>query len=264
MDLCTIASAQFLPQAANLIQSYRHHSYNKNIYLYYFNTPPAALEPLKDVFGSQLTTIEVEEVCSHALSPRVFFYKVYALYDCINNHSDKFIYSDSANCFIRDANHIHEDLIDDALFLPYNLEELKNKYWTTRKCFKAMECESAKDEMQYWAGFQAYKRTQKNLTLVGEMLEFMKDPLIAKPETTVQYPDGKHSPCIEHRCDQSVLSLLIHKHGRHHKFDYLKNLKYGDWQTIAALDKRFKPDTTKTILSARESKFGGFRFLKKK
>jgi hypothetical protein len=80
----------------------------------------------------------------------------------------------------------------------------------------------------------------------------------------VKKPDGNDAPCIEHRCDQSVLSLLIHKNNRHQSFDTEKNNKYGDWQTLINFDQNYKHNFDKLILSPRESKFGNFRFLKHK
>ena len=37
MDLCTVISEGFIDQAINLIYSYKYNSYNKNVYIYYFN-----------------------------------------------------------------------------------------------------------------------------------------------------------------------------------------------------------------------------------
>ena len=117
MDLCTVISEGFIPQALNLIQSYKILSYDQNIYLYYFNTDRQKLNIFTELFGDKVKLIEVKNVCDHALSPRIFFYKVYAIKDCLENHSNGFIYSDSANCFVREAKNIHDHLIDDSMFL---------------------------------------------------------------------------------------------------------------------------------------------------
>ena len=74
-------------------------------------------------------------------------------------------------------------------------------------------------------------------------------------------PDGETSDCVEHRQDQSVLSLLIHKYNRHQGFDIGKNSKYGDWQTFIHFDDQYRHNFDQMILSPRESKFGNFRFL---
>lgn len=261
MDLCTVISEGFIAQALNLIQSYKILSYDQNIYLYYFNTDRQKLNIFTELFGDKVKLIEVKNVCDHALSPRVFFYKVYAIKDCLENHSNGFIYSDSANCFVREAKNIHDHLIDDSMFLAYPYEGLTNKYWTTKQCFETIEALGAEIMPQYWAGFQAYKKTKKNLDFVNEIYNYMLLPEVALPDTTSIRPDGQSEACREHRQDQSVLSLLIHKNNRHQPFDVAKNNLYGDWQTFINFDNTYAHGFDKMVLSPRESKFGNFRFL---
>lgn len=263
MDLCTVISEGFIPQALNLIQSYRILSYNQNIYLYYFNTDREKLNIFNEIFGDKVKIKEVKNVCQHALSPRIFFYKVYAIRDCLNNHSDSIIYSDSANCFVKEAKNIHNHLIDNSLFLAYPYEGLTNKYWTTQQCLKAIDAPGAEFMPQYWAGFQAYNKNKTNIDFVNKMYDYMLLPEVALPDTTVVKPDGHLGTCREHRQDQSVLSILIHKNNRHQRFDVEKNNFYGDWQTFINFDNDYKHDFDRMILSPRESKFGNFRFLKK-
>ena len=264
MDLCTVISERFIPQALNLIQSYKLLSYNQNVYVYHFNTEVDKLKILNEIFGDQVKLIEVANECEHALNPRVFFYKVYAMRDCLLNHSKSMIYSDSANCFIREAKNIHNELIDDSMFLAYPYEKLTNRYWTTRACFDAIESPAAEIMPQYWGGFQVYKRTDENIKFINQLYYYMLLSDVALPDMNVKKHDGDGSPCIEHRCDQSALSLLIHKNNRHQSFDMEKNNKYGDWQTLINFDRNYKHNFDKFILSPRESKFGNFRFLKYK
>ena len=261
MDLCTVISERFIKQAINLIQSYKVFSYDQEVFVYYFNTSPEKLEVFNSIFGEQVTLIEVENVCDHALSPRAFFYKVYAIKDCLLNHSEALIYSDSANCFVGDAKSIHNDLVDESLFLSYPYEKLTNKYWSTRECLHSMDAPGAEIMPQYWAGFQVYKKTDLNIKFVTDMYDYMMNPVVALPDTTNRNPDGSDAPCVEHRQDQSALSILIHKKNRHQFFDIDKNNKYGDWQTLIEFDSSYRHDFDKMILSPRESKFGNFRFL---
>ena len=261
MDLCTVISKPFIPQALNLIQSYKLNSFDKKVYLYYFNTDLSDLTIFEKLFPGQVRLIEVEPVCDHALEPRVFFYKVYAINDCLMNHSSEIIYSDSANCFVNPTDTLEQDLTDESLFMCYNHPNLLNERLTTRECLKVMNVPGAGIMPQYWAGFQVYKKTVDNIDFVTEMYEYMLNPSIALPDTTIRYPDGPNGPCVEHRQDQSVLSVLIHKFNRHQFYDHEMTLKYGDWQTIYEFDNSFKPDPNKIVLSPRESKFGKFRFL---
>ena len=261
MDLCTVISESFIPQALNLIQSYRVLSYDRNVYLYYFNTDREKLNVFNEIFGDKVKIKEVGNVCEHALSPRVFFYKVFAISDCLHNYSDALIYSDSANCFIRDTKNIHEHLVDDSLFMAYPYEGLTNKYWTTKMCLKTINAPGPEIMPQYWAGFQAYNKTETNLNFVKQMYDYMLMPEVALPDTTVSRPDGPLEPCIEHRQDQSALSLLIHKNNRHQFYDIEKNSLYGDWQTFINFDNTYEHKFDKMVLSPRESKFGNYRFL---
>jgi hypothetical protein len=262
MDLCTVISEKFIPHALNLIQSYKVYSDNENVFVYHFNTPVDKLKIFSDFFGEQVILREVQEVCRHALDPLTFVYKAVAINDCLLNHSKSVIYSDSANCFVQPATLLKNDLIDRSLLLPYQHPNLSNQYWTTKRCFEKMDAPGAEIMPQYWAGFQVYERTPDNERFVTEMLEFLKDPEIALPNMKVKRPDGREAKCVEHRCDQSVLSILLHKHNRHQFYDVDKNNRYGDWQTISSFNNSYKHHFNKMVLSPRESKFGNFRFLK--
>ena len=261
MNLCTVMNEKFISQTINLIQSYKINSFNNKIFLYYFNTPKDKLKIFKDLFSDQIILNEVPQTCDHALNPRAFFYKVYAINDCLLNNTKSMIYSDSANCFVQKTTELELDLIDESLFLPYINFRLSNQYWTTKKCLEKIKVYGAELMPQYWAGFQVYKRTNDNINFVTDMLEFMKDPEIALPGVDDKYPEGPDEKCVQHRCDQSVLSALIHKHDRHQSFDINKNDKYGDWQTIVYFDRSYVHNFNKMVLSPRESKFGNFRFI---
>jgi len=262
MDLCTVISQRFIPQALNLIQSYKVNSFNKKVYLYYFNTEKSSLQIFDKLFPKQVIPIEVEPVCEHALLPRVFFYKVYAINDCFLNHTANMIYSDSTNCFVGTTETLEQDLTDESLFMSYNHPGLLNQIWTTKQCFNIMNAPGAEIMPQYWAGFQVYKKTSDNIKFVTEMYDYMLDPSVALPSTTESRPDGDSALCKEHRQDQSVFSVLIHKHNRHQLYDQELTLKYGDWQTIYEFDNSFRTNIDKMILSPRVSKFGQFRFLR--
>jgi hypothetical protein len=261
MNLCTVLSENFIPQAINLIQSYMINSYAKKAYVYYFNCDPKKINILNDLFGDKVTVRQVANDCSHAHEPRVFYYKTHAISDCLLNSDEGMIYSDSSNCFVKKCD-IKKDMRDGAIFLPYTHPILSNKYWTTKACFEKLEADGAMDKAQYWAGFQVYKNNLKNKDFVYEMHNMMKDEAVALPDTSVKKPDGSSSVCIEHRQDQSALSLLIHKHDRHQDFDRDINNRYGDWQTVQYFDKTYIHDFSQMVLSPRESKFGQFRYLK--
>lgn len=260
MDLCSVFSENYLLSALNLVKSYIFYSYNKKVYLYYFNCNKDKLSVFNQ-FGNKVELIEVPKETEYAHNPKAFYYKLFAIHDC-SKKTDNFIYSDITNCFVSDAKNIHLDLIDDCLFIAYPYERLTNRYWTTKECFKMIESPEAEIMPQYWAAFQAYKMTEENKLFINEMYRFGKIKSCLLPEVGIKYPDGNDNFCIEHRQDQSILSLLINKFNKHQFFDINKTNKYGDWQTLVNFDKNYKLDLTKTILSPRESKFGNYRFLK--
>lgn len=260
MDLCSVFSENYILSALNLVKSYNHFSYKNKIYLYYFNCDKNKLF-IFDEYKNQIELIEVEKLVDYAHNPKAFFYKLYALNDC-RKKTNSFIYSDITNCFVSEAKKIHNDLIDNCLFIAYPYEKLINKYWTTKKCFDIMKSPLAEIMPQYWAAFQAYNVDKVNANFIEEMYEYacLKECLL--PEVGMKFPDGNENVCIEHRQDQSILSLMINKYNKHQFYDVEKYSKYGDWQTLQDFDKNYKHNFDNTILSSRESKFGFYRFLK--
>jgi hypothetical protein len=259
MDLCTVTNGKYIKNALNLINSYRLNSYGSKVFLYYFDLEHDSVEKLKKLEKNNITVREVPFNCNHAYESTVFYYKTFAIKDALPD-SDGIIYSDATNTFVRKDN-LRESLVDDALFLPYNDPRLINNYWTTDLCFEKMQAESARNMMQYWAGFQAYGKSEKNLQFVNEMHDYMLDPDIALPNTSIKNPDGSNRPCREHRQDQSVYSLLIHKHFRHNFYDPVLQSKYGDWQTFRVHDDTYRANENAMVMSSRESKHGQMRFL---
>ena len=258
MDLCTTTNKKYLRNVFNLINSYRINSYNKNIFVYCFDMTQQEVASLNAAY-IDIKFILIPLVNEYCYHPTLFFYKVYALHSCINQ-SQEFIYSDATNVFNRFVD-IKEYIVNDSLLLPYDHDKLINKYWTTNKCIEKMQCQRAKLMPQYWAGFQVYLSTQQNKLFLQEMYDCMMDPEIAYPDTSVRKPEGDGSECVEHRQDQSVLSLLIDKHNRHQKYNLETQLLFGDWQTFSSFDNTYSHDMDHCSISSRESKFGNFRFL---
>ena len=259
MNLCTVTNKKYIKNAFNLINSYKINSYNSKVFLYYFDVDDNTAKQLKHLESDILRVSEVPFSCEHAYEPTGFYYKTFAIKDSLPK-SDGIIYSDATNAFVK-KDKLHKSLVDEALFLPYNDERLTNKYWTTNHCFSKMEADDSKNMMQYWAGFQAYTNCPKNIQFVNQMHDYMLDPDIALPNTSVKYPDGPDAICREHRQDQSVYSLLIHKHFRHNFYNPVLQNKYGDWQTFKVHDDNYNVNEGGMVMSARESKFGNMRFL---
>ncbi len=260
MDLCSVFSENYLLSTVNLVKSYFIHSYNKKAYLYYFNCNKDKLS-IFNQFGNKVQLIPVENENSYAYNPKAFYYKIFAIHHC-SKISNSFIYSDSTNCFVSDATKIHLDLVDDCLFMAYPYEKLTNKHWTTKKCFEIIDSPMSEMMPQYWAAFQAYNMNDENKNFINEMYKFANIKECLLPEVGIKNPDNDSvNGCIEHRQDQSILSLLINKFDKHQFYDIIKDNKYGDWQTLASFDKHYKIQLDGRVLSPRESKFGNYRYL---
>jgi|10_taG_2_1085330.scaffolds.fasta_scaffold47153_2 hypothetical protein len=263
MLLTTVTNRKYFLNAINLIESYKQNSFNKEVLFYYFDLEDNHLDLLKKRYGAQIVLNEVEKVCDHAHSPRMFFYKVAAIYGAsLANHD--FIYSDSTNAFVNFTLDIKKDVEEKGcLITRYNDERLKNKYWVTNKCFEKMNCNETKyfEAPQYWAGFQCYKANETNKKLINDMHTHALDIDVIGPDTTVKSPDGDHSLCVEHRQDQAILSLLIEKYNLQQEYNREILNKYGDQQTLVSFDASYGVDTNNIVLFSRMSKFGDYRFI---
>jgi len=252
IDLCTVTNNRYLPNAIALANSYTHHSYDGQIFLYYFDVPSQIAEAHK-TRHPKINFIDIPKVCDHAHDPRGFFYKAYTLKDCLRN-SDCFLYSDATNFFEQNIQ-ITDYFLYDNLFLPYNHSLLINKHWTTKKCLQKMNAISSSNSSQYWAGIQGYKNTKNNQEFINLMYEYMLDPEIAYPNPSIRYPDGPESDCIEHRQDQSVLSILIDQFNKHTPFLTKNQLLFGDKQTFELLDSSYRYSISDICLYSRKTKF---------
>jgi hypothetical protein len=112
------------------------------------------------------------------------------------------------------------------------------------------------NDHQYWAGFQGYKSSEPTKKLLSLLYEKMFDPDIALPPANIRYPDGPNTECIEHRQDQSVLSILINQLGLNSEYNHIKQLLFGDYQTFQLFDTDYQNNLNinRCILS-RHTKF---------
>lgn len=98
----------------------------------------------------------------------------------------------------------------------YNLyvEVNKNKYWTKRDVFVLMGL----DNESYWdsphidASFQVYRKCKTSLAFVEEWLSYScNQQILTDAPNKCGLPDFKNH--FGHTHDQSIISLLVHKHG---------------------------------------------------
>lgn len=267
MRLATVTNGRFFFNAVNLINSYKINSFDEEVLFFGFDLTDEHYSYLKHKYGDQVRAEEIENVCSHAKDPRLFFYKVYAIKKSMDAGED-FLYLDAAHEIVRPTTELKKDISerDGRLIIPYGSEMLKNKHWVAKKCFEKTGCDSERyrEASQYAAGIQAWEFSSEHQAFVDEMYELMMDVEIAGPPPHHQYPDGPSSSCIEHRQDQSVFSLLITKYGFGQEFDVDIAQKYGDQQTLIGPfneGSSYVPDPSRTVIEIRKTKFADYSLL---
>lgn len=267
MRLVTVTNSKFFFNAVNLINSYKTNSFDEEILFFGFDLTEQHYNYLRHKYGDQIRTKEIENVCDHAKDPRLFFYKAYAIKKSMDLGKD-FLYLDAAHEIVRPTTELKEDISKRGgkLIIPYDSEMLKNKYWITKKCFEKMGCDSERyrESPQYSAGIQAWEYSKEHQAFVDEMYDLMTDIDIAGPPASNRYPDGPSSPCIEHRMDQAVFSLLIAKHGFNQDFDLDIAHKYGDQHTLLGPfyeGSDYVADPSKTVIAIRKTKFADYSLL---
>lgn len=158
-----------------------------------------------EFYSQNKKILDAERLCGYAL------WKPYVILESFKkiNYGDIVVYMDCGDIPFQGIN---EEI---KRYLAYNDQYLittvvhQNKKYTKRDCFVYMNC----DEEYYWNGIQlengfvAFKKTDSNISLVTEWLDYCKDERCV---TDISNTSGKEnlSGFIDHRHDQSILSLL--------------------------------------------------------
>lgn len=137
-----------------------------------------------------------------------------------------------------------------------------NKDWTKRDCFILMGCDEERyhEVEQVLAGFQVYRNVEKSRRFVRDYLRYCCDERIL---TDMSNRCGccNFDSFVEHRRDQSVLSLLAEKErtirfrdptewGNHLKMNDFR--KAGEWLKSPCSETPFTNSNYGTILSAMQ------------
>jgi len=172
------------------------------------NVHPYTREYLEttEFYKKNKTILDKDRLAGYAL------WKPFIIYEALKNVSDGdiVVYMDCGDHPKRGIKGIILDYMDDAdQYLIEGNFTTVNKWWTKRDCFYYMNC----DEEKYWNsiqledGFIALKKTDFNLKLVEEWLEFCSDErIITDISNTCGFDnlDGFK----DHRHDQSILTNL--------------------------------------------------------
>jgi hypothetical protein len=185
--------------------------------------------------SDQLEFVPVPQDCEHAWNPRFYYFKNATMKYAIENCRESFVWMDSANIVVDRLIEIEEALEEKGRFFDQypNIEFYKLKYYTSKTCLEHMghTIESVSDWYGYQSLVQAYAVTEENKRFIDEMLQYMKDPLVAGPSNYTLDPDGPGGVAHWHRNDLSVLSVLIPRYKFDQPYDYEISRRYGDRPT---------------------------------
>ena len=132
------------------------------------------------------------------------------------NHLDEgdiVLYSDAAMEVIGDLTPLYNTAssIDGImLFLVPGFH--LNKMWTKKDCFSLMKCDSPiyHNARQSQGALSLWVKNEKTIEFLNEWAKIMRDPRVITDDPNFCGPN--HPEFIDHRHDQSILSLLRIKH----------------------------------------------------
>lgn len=260
MNLVTVTSDSHLLNTVQLIESYNMQEQKGKVFLFVFNFSERNKKKLLNKY-SNLFIEDIPHINHYIYDTKVFLFKSYALQQSINKKID-FIYSDSANVFVKDASKIFEYIHkNERLLLQYPEYIKKNKFFSTSTCFKKMNCDESryKESQQYWAGLQGYVYNEINQRLLTDCYNYMLDVDIAFPQANIERPEGSQSDCWFHRNEQSVLSILVEKYNINQNFDYEMFNMCGDFPTVFNHEPKYQTDFDykKIVIHPRFSNING-------
>jgi hypothetical protein len=143
-----------------------------------------------------------------------WLWKPYFIYENLKNAStdEIILYMDCADIFMNGfLNFLRQKINLSEFFLIKG--QFVNSSYTKRDCFILMDC----DEEKYWnsiqleAGICAFKKTEKSLNFVSEWLNYAKNRNILTDDSNITKENL--NGFIDHRHDQSIISLLSIKYG---------------------------------------------------
>ncbi len=144
-----------------------------------------------------------------------WLWKPYIILQALNDAADGdiVVYADSGLEIIASLEPLFQICHNGNPVLLFGNGDFSNAMWTKRDCFILMNC----DQPYFWkapqcdASFCLFQKSESSLRFVREWLEFCRDPRILTDD--LNSCNRRNLPdFIEHRRDQSVLSLLAAKY----------------------------------------------------
>lgn len=157
-----------------------------------------------------------QELLQHEKGNGLWLWKPYILLDSLSKAEENavILYSDADNRFIRPLGPLLSLCADHGGFAFFKTMSYLNKCWTKRDCFVQMQCDEPAywNAEQVWAGFFIFHNNERSRKLLEEWLSFcVTKSVLLDGANVCGLPDFPEF--IEHRYDQSVLSLLTVKYG---------------------------------------------------
>jgi len=144
-----------------------------------------------------------------------WIWKPYIIHKTLNEISigDYLFYCDSGAYYINKIDYLIECMENSKQDIMIFELPLIEKQWTKRDAFILMDCDEAKytDDNQRLASFILIKKSDFTVMFINEYLKFCEDPRILTDQQNVCRKDN-YDCFIDHRHDQSILSLLSKKY----------------------------------------------------
>jgi hypothetical protein len=140
-----------------------------------------------------------------------YFWKPYIIKKALSkvNDGEYLFYADSGSFFIKNIKPlIHHLKNNNKKILCFSLP-LIEKQWTKRDAFILMDCDEERysETTQRMATFLLLQKSKESIDFVEKYVKYCSDSRILSDDKNVLGKEN-HSEFIEHRHDQSVLSLL--------------------------------------------------------
>ena len=127
--------------------------------------------------------------------------------------SDIIMYADAGNTVLADLKPLFEICLNQNIVL-FQVHKRKNKTWTKHDAFELMNCneEYYREAEQVCGSPQLYKVCPESISFVEKWLNFCQNAHILTDSENINGA-ANDSEFIDHRHDQSILSLLALKEG---------------------------------------------------
>ena len=144
-----------------------------------------------------------------------YFWKPYVVNDAIKkvDDGDYMFYSDSGTIFLKSVHPLVEHMEKHQKNIMCFRLPLIEKQWTKRDAFLLMDCDTPEytDSCQILATYFIVKKCEESIRFLKEYENYATDSrVLSDDENVLGMPNYREF--IEHRHDQSILSLLSKKH----------------------------------------------------